>query len=208
MIVFPLETRSLIRGCAEHITDHLSCAADYVANYAPLYSPVDGPVYLFEETQGGLWIQVTDAAGRKWEMAHLSERYVKMGDHVHAGQLIGKTGNTGQHTTGPHLHLQVIVNYPERTDPVPLLANVPLPMPDTAPYEGFAIIRNPGGQVAYVKHGQRCLFQPDGYANIRTTMEHYLFVRNSKFVSAATFDAIPLSTETAAHALGEKTPLG
>lgn len=206
-ITFPLQHRQLIRGCAEHKAAGLGCAADYEANYVPLYSPVDGVVYLFEEAQGGNWIRVTDAQGRHWEMAHLSERYVKTGDHVHAGQLIGKTGNTGTVTTGPHLHLQVL-NGSSRLDPVPLLANAPLPMPDTAPYEGFVIIENPGGHVAYVKRGQRCLFQPDGYANIRSTVEHYLFIKAAKFVPAATFNAIPVSDETAAHALGEKTPLG
>jgi hypothetical protein len=206
-VYFPLKERSLIRGCAEHKAAGLGCGADYVANFVPLYSPVDGSVFLFEEPQGGNWIRVTDTEGRGWEMAHLSERYVKTGDHVHAGQLIGKTGNTGTVTTGPHLHLQVFKHL-TRLDPVPLLANAPLPMPDTAPYEGFAIIQNPGGKVAFIKRGQKCLFQPDGYANIRSTLEHYLFIKAAKFVPAAIFDAIPTSTETAAQALGEKTPLG
>ena len=93
MVVFPLQTRQLIRGCAEHKKAGLGCAADYVADHIPLYSPVDGSVFLFEEPQGGMWIRVTDSEGRKWEMAHLSERHVKTGDRVRAGQLIGKTGH-------------------------------------------------------------------------------------------------------------------
>jgi len=36
---------------------------------------------------------------------HLSEVLCKAGDLITAGSLIGKTGNTGRYTTGPHLHL-------------------------------------------------------------------------------------------------------
>lgn len=137
-IIFPLEKRQFIRGCAQHKAAGLGCAVDYAANYVPLYAPVAGLVYLFNEAKGGNWIGIQDESGRKWEMAHLSERMVQSGQHVTAGQRIGTTGNTGTETTGPHLHLQVIVGYPNRVDPEPLLANVPLAnthMIDVSPYE-------------------------------------------------------------------------
>jgi murein DD-endopeptidase MepM/ murein hydrolase activator NlpD len=38
--------------------------------------------------------------------AHLSERSANEGDKVTAGDIIGKTGNTG-FSTGPHLHYEV-----------------------------------------------------------------------------------------------------
>jgi len=156
MIVFPLKERSLIRGCTEHKAAGLGCAADYVADHIPLYSPVDGSVFLFQEAQGGNWIRVTDTEGRVWEMAHLSERYVKTGDHVHAGQLIGKTGNTGTVTTGPHLHLQVFKHL-TRLDPVPLLSSAPLPMLiDHAPLENkFIRIGVSPLRYGYVLRGKR-----------------------------------------------------
>lgn len=149
-IGFPLKERILHRGCAEHKVAGLGCAADYEAVFVDLYSPVDGSIFLFDEPQGGHWIRVTDATGRKWEMAHLSERYVKTGENVKRGQKIGKTGNTGTVTTGPHLHLQIIQGS-TRIDPVPLLANAPFPMPED-PF-GNKIIRSTHGTFAYVKGG-------------------------------------------------------
>jgi murein DD-endopeptidase MepM/ murein hydrolase activator NlpD len=40
---------------------------------------------------------------------HQEEFYVQVGDHVEAGQLIGKIGSTGR-VTGPHLHWEIWVN--------------------------------------------------------------------------------------------------
>jgi murein DD-endopeptidase MepM/ murein hydrolase activator NlpD len=40
---------------------------------------------------------------------HQAEIYVSVGDHVTAGQLIGKIGNTGR-VTGAHLHWDLFVN--------------------------------------------------------------------------------------------------
>ncbi len=47
------------------------------------------------------------------EYGHLSKFYVKVGDKVSAGQVIGESGNTGI-STGPHLHLTI------REDNVPV----------------------------------------------------------------------------------------
>ena len=48
--------------------------------------------------------------------AHLMAVYVKVGDQIRDGQMIGITGNTGN-STGPHLHFEVRVNN-QRVNPL------------------------------------------------------------------------------------------
>lgn len=54
----------------------------------------------------GTSIVVDHGGGLQTVYGHLSQRDVKLGDKVTAGQRIGKSGNTGN-TTGPHLHYEV-----------------------------------------------------------------------------------------------------
>ncbi|MGW7516024.1 murein hydrolase activator EnvC family protein [Streptomyces sp. NPDC054796] len=55
--------------------------------------------------------------------AHLSRITVQRGQHVRAGTLIGRSGNSGR-TTGPHLHFEVRAQrgYGSDVDPVAYLA--------------------------------------------------------------------------------------
>lgn len=57
----------------------------------------------------GRYIEITHSNGMKTKYAHLSERKVKEGDKVSKGQLIGLSGSTGN-SSGPHLHIEVIIN--------------------------------------------------------------------------------------------------
>jgi murein DD-endopeptidase MepM/ murein hydrolase activator NlpD len=52
---------------------------------------------------------------------HQSQILVKVGDHVEAGQLIGKVGRTGLRVTGPHLHFEMLVG-DVQVDPLDWLA--------------------------------------------------------------------------------------
>lgn len=134
-IIFPLDERVYIRGCAEHKAAGLGCGTDYKAVNVPLYSPVDGVIKRqYFGNDGGNWIWIEDAEGRMWEFAHLSEYKLVPGVRVIAGQQVAVTGNTGNITTGPHCHVQLIAAghngspTAPRIDPHSLLANVPLPM--------------------------------------------------------------------------------
>ncbi|WP_186526131.1 M23 family metallopeptidase [Leekyejoonella antrihumi] len=51
--------------------------------------------------------------------AHLSSFAVSAGQQVEAGQVVGRSGNTG-HSTGPHVHLEIHLN-DQPVDPAPWL---------------------------------------------------------------------------------------
>lgn len=74
----------------------------------PLLAPADGVVILGDPDlyyEGGS-IFLDHGQGLVSVFMHLSEVDVEAGDVVKAGDVIGKTGNTGR-TTGPHLHWSV-----------------------------------------------------------------------------------------------------
>lgn len=53
----------------------------------------------------GRGVILRDTAGNEWWYAHLSSTYVKRGESVAAGQVLGRVGCTGN-CTGPHLHFE------------------------------------------------------------------------------------------------------
>lgn len=83
-------------------------AIDIGARYAPLYAANNGVVQTVQKksTGYGWMIFINHQNGYYSRYAHLSEIYVKVGDTVNKGQLIGTTGNTGN-STGPHLHFEI-----------------------------------------------------------------------------------------------------
>lgn len=137
---FPLKQRTLIRGFQAHVNAGLGGAADYVAQYVPLYAPFDGTIETYFGQQGGNWSRLIRSNGDKIEHAHLSKYLVKWGQ-VKEGQHIAYTGNTGQITTGPHLHIQIFRNnvrldpelYPWTMTTIPIIAvNAPQGLLETA----------------------------------------------------------------------------
>lgn len=62
----------------------------------------------------GNYVVVDHGGGNSTLYAHMSSRSVSVGDIVTQGQVLGKVGSTGS-STGPHLHLEVRVNY-QRVD--------------------------------------------------------------------------------------------
>lgn len=116
-----------LRGGVPHSGD------DYAMPIGTLLrAPVGGLARSFVDVEGGLSIvcscNLPLPGGRRltsWGMAHLSEVAVGTGDTpVVAGQIVGRSGNTGRHTTGPHLHLVVRVDG-ERVAPSTLLGVAP-----------------------------------------------------------------------------------
>lgn len=72
-----------------------------------LFSPIDGEITEvgWQPTGYGLFYRIKNDFF-ECILAHLKENYLAKGSKVIKGQLIGKTGNTGN-STGPHLHFGV-----------------------------------------------------------------------------------------------------
>lgn len=70
-------------------------------------SPVSGRVVVAGWDNGGFGNSVRIQAdnGAYWILGHLSSLGVKVGQHLSAGQYLGKSGSTGN-SSGPHLHLE------------------------------------------------------------------------------------------------------
>jgi hypothetical protein len=108
--------------------DHLNAGGD-VAKYAGVdwAMPVGTALYAIESGKmtgqkgdfGELWVNLVSVDGhRQWQYVHLSAYNVNGG--INQGGGIGWSGNTGVLTTGPHLHLGLIVDG-VRVDPMTLL---------------------------------------------------------------------------------------
>ena len=74
----------------------------------PIYAPADGEVMRAYYLGGyGNHINIKHKYGYSTIFAHLSKIYVKYGQQIQRGDLIGMTGNTGR-STAPHLHYEVL----------------------------------------------------------------------------------------------------
>jgi murein DD-endopeptidase MepM/ murein hydrolase activator NlpD len=75
-----------------------------------IYAPADGVVVFtgLKTVRGNATI-IDHGQGVYSGLYHQAEIYVSVGDHVTAGQLIGKIGATGR-VTGPHVHWDLWVN--------------------------------------------------------------------------------------------------
>lgn len=56
---------------------------------------------------GGYYIAIDHGGGFSTRYFHLSAQYVKVGQTVARGELIGRTGSSGAAVTGPHLHFEL-----------------------------------------------------------------------------------------------------
>jgi murein DD-endopeptidase MepM/ murein hydrolase activator NlpD len=94
----------------------------------PIIAPAPGIVIQAGWNSGyGRSLEIDHGYGLVSRFAHTSRLYVKLGDKISRGQLIGAVGQTGQ-STGPHLHYEVMVNG-ERVDPMFYIPRPELPKP-------------------------------------------------------------------------------
>ena len=78
-----------------------------VPSGAPIFSPADGVVKRAYYIGGfGNRIKLKHSSGYSTTYAHLSKIFVRHGQKIKRGTIIGETGNTGR-STAPHLHYEV-----------------------------------------------------------------------------------------------------
>jgi murein DD-endopeptidase MepM/ murein hydrolase activator NlpD len=98
---------------------------DFAAPYgAPIYATNPGKVVFSGWHRGyGRSVVIDHGSGVTTRYAHCARIEVKAGEAVAQGTVIGKVGSTG-HSTGPHLHFEVMFNG-VRKDPAGYLALKP-----------------------------------------------------------------------------------
>lgn len=83
---------------------------DLRAKYVPLHASKDGRVAFAGYMSGyGKIIIIKHNDGYETRSAHLNKIYVKNGESVKSGEVIGQTGMSGR-VTGPHLHFEIRKN--------------------------------------------------------------------------------------------------
>lgn len=74
----------------------------------PIYAPMDGWVESVQsDGSGGNWILLRHEGRTDTRYCHMQYIFVRAGEKVSAGQILGTVGQTGQ-ATGPHLHWELI----------------------------------------------------------------------------------------------------
>lgn len=98
-----------------HRGDDLACAEG-----TPVLAALDGTVTLARRsTSYGNYLRLRHANGEETLYAHLQYLFVRAGEAVRAGQVLGTAGQTGE-TTGAHLHFELLHDG-VRYDPTPAL---------------------------------------------------------------------------------------
>lgn len=76
----------------------------------PVVTPASGRVIVVKhDTNMGNVVKIDHGFGFQTEYRHLEKALVYEGQWLQRGEVIGLVGNTGQYSTGPHLHYQVFV---------------------------------------------------------------------------------------------------
>lgn len=119
-----------------HEVNKLHRGVDYAAKYGqPFYSANSGVVtHAGEMGDLGITVAISHKNGLTSRYAHASKLFVRKGDYVEKGDLIGYVGDTGL-VTGPHLHFELIKDG-NHIDPFTISSN-PFSIDDSQPFESI-----------------------------------------------------------------------
>lgn len=88
----------------------------------PILAVMDGTVINAGSARGfGKWVRIRHNDGSISVYGHIRSYNVSVGERVTAGQQIAEMGNEG-HSTGPHLHFEIMPDGQKKVDPVPWFA--------------------------------------------------------------------------------------
>ncbi|MEU3310560.1 choice-of-anchor P family protein [Nocardiopsis sp. NPDC055551] len=76
----------------------------------PILASAPGTAQVLEQDGAGLVVNIHHAGGWETKHYHLDSQTVTEGEEVEQGQQIGTLGNTGDNTTGAHLHYEQRLN--------------------------------------------------------------------------------------------------
>lgn len=134
--------RAIAMGCCFRPGPNCSCyyygGIDWgTPNGTPIKAAASGIVdeMHYDETGYGTHVRIRHEEGYLTIYGHLGDIYVKFGDPVYAGEVIGHSGNTGN-STGPHLHFELRDPEGVPIDPAPFLnGGTPVPPPAYAVWQ-------------------------------------------------------------------------
>lgn len=90
-----------------HPNGHKGSDYNGVPEGTPVKAINDATITAVNHSDGLGWqIQLHTDGHNFWTYSHLHEKpHLKVGDKVKAGDVVGKLGNTGKYSSGPHLHI-------------------------------------------------------------------------------------------------------
>lgn len=110
---YPTDSRSISAGYPNYSSGRYHGGIDFpVSTGSNVYAAASGTVILVKDlnyNSYGRYLIIDHGDGLSTLYAHNSQILVNVGDKVSAGQVVAKSGSTGN-STGPHCHFEVRVN--------------------------------------------------------------------------------------------------
>ena len=109
---YPTDSRTVSAGYPNYSSGRYHGGIDFpVGTGSNVYAAASGTVIVVKylNYSYGRYVVIDHGDGLSTLYAHNSQLLVSVGEHVNAGQVIAKSGSTGN-STGPHCHFEVRVN--------------------------------------------------------------------------------------------------
>jgi len=175
-----------------HTTPH-SGVDIAVPEGTPLHAVVDGVITKVDVGGDGAIGRMVrmDCDGSHVDVVygHMSRISVRPGDRVHAGDILGYSGNTG-HSTGPHVHVQMIGTDGTDMDPTPFVNHVVHVTPDGAAESAKGIMDHLNGFSDWFLRKETELFVAPVGNTFKAWVEHIVALLNENSAEIITLGVV------------------